>query len=40
MIKYAKMLTKKKYNLDMDFWIKKSILIKEMNQQKKLSSFA
>jgi DNA repair protein NreA len=39
MMKYAKMLTKKKYNLDIDFWIKKSILIKEISQQKKLSSF-
>lgn len=39
MLKYADVLIKKKYNLNFDFWTKKSILIKEMNQQKKLSLF-
>ncbi|MBT3721287.1 hypothetical protein HN789_06185 [archaeon] len=39
MMKYAKVFLKKKYNLDADFWLKKSKLIKENKTQKKLTNF-
>ncbi len=39
MMRYADILLRKKYNLDVEFWIKQSRLVKELKQQKRLKNY-